>query len=100
MFTTKAIVVEAVEKDGFLYVIVEIAVYDDKGDKLKVLTRTPLDPMPINATEQDIRDQAGGLLEKYFPEPVKPVITDRPDLVGIEVGSSDGVKEGVTVRVR
>ena len=100
MFTTKAIVAEAVEKDGLLYVIVEIAVYDDKGDKLKVLTRTPLDPIPIDSTTQDIIDKAAGLVEQYFPAPVKPVITDRPDIVGIEVGTADGVKEGVKVKVR
>lgn len=97
---TKAVVSEAFELDGFLHVIIEIYVEDKAtpGEKLKVLTRTQLDPMPIDATDKDIEDAAAGLLEKYFPEAPK-VKTSRDDLIGLEVGVKDGVKEGTSVRI-
>lgn len=96
---TRAVVVEAFEEEGFLHVIVEIFVEDkDKpGEKVKVLSRTPLDPIPVDATDQDIKDAAAGLLEKYFPLDPK-IKTDRGDLVGLEVGKKDGAKDGLTIK--
>lgn len=76
-------IVEAEEDVNAIYCIIEVVIEDDKGNLVKVLSRTPMNFDPADTLET-IKALAREHMKDYFPveEAAK---TKRNDLLGVEI---------------